>query len=188
MSRSGLTRLAVVAIAGLVVALSLATVRSTGALWSDNANAAQATATTGNLTLVAGSGSGTSYQFPGLSGSMILPGNQTQAPLVIGNGGSTPLRYRLTGAGPVLTSGPAATVVLSGAVSGSCGTGPLTGTQAFTPVTTSTPVATAGVWRTLARGASETWCVRSVLQSVAAGAGSSTYTISFTFAAEQTRP
>ncbi|MGJ0119640.1 hypothetical protein ACQ7HM_10580 [Williamsia sp. MIQD14] len=188
MTRSGIARLVVVAIAGLVVALSLATVRSTGALWSDRANAASATATTGTLTLVAGSGSGSSYQFPALNGSNILTGDQTQAPLVISNGGSTPLRYRLTTAGPVLTSGPAATVALSGAVGGSCGAGALTGATAFTPVTTSTPVATTSSWRSLARGASETWCVRSVLQSVAAGTGSSTYTIAFTFGTEQTRP
>lgn len=188
MCRSGLTRLVVVAVAGLVVALSLATVRSTGALWSDRANAASATATTGALTLVAGSGSGSPYQFPGLSGSNILTGQQIQAPLVISNGGSTPLRYRLTTAGPVLTSGPAATVVLSGAVGGTCGAGTLTGTAAFTPVTTSAPVATTGVWRTLARGTSETWCVRSVLQSVAAGTGSSTYKVALTFGTEQIRP
>lgn len=187
MTMSGRARLLTAALVAVVIALSLAAVRSTGALWSGSAATGATTATTGRLTLVAGGGSGSTYEFPGLAGSGILPGSQTQAPLTISNGGTTPLRYRLTAAGPQVSSGPGVTVVLSGAVGGACGTGPLGSTTAFPTVTTSaSTTAAVGAWRSLARGASETWCIRSQLQSVA-GAGSSTYSILFTFGTEQTR-
>jgi hypothetical protein len=184
---SGRTRLLIAALVTVVVALSLAAVRSTGALWSGSAATGATTATTGQLKLVAGGGAGSTYQFPALTGSAILPGAQTQAPLVITNGGTTPLRYRLTAAGPEVSLGPAVTVVLSGAVGGTCTAGPLTGTTAFPTTTTSaSTTAIAGGWRSLVRGASDTWCIRTVLQSVS-GAGSSTYSHLFTFATEQTR-
>lgn len=187
MTRSGLTRLLIVGIAGLVVALSLAAVRSTDALWSDRATATSTTATTGQLKLVAGGGTGSTYQFPGLAGTGQLPGQQSQAPLVITNGGTTPLRYRLTAAGPQITSGSAVTVTLSGAVGGTCTTGPLSGTSAFTTVDASAAgTAVVGGWRSLAKNASETWCIRSALKAVS-GTGSSTYSILFTFGTEQTR-
>lgn len=187
MTSSGRARLLIVGIVAVVVALSLAAVRSTGALWSGSAATGATTATTGQLRLVAGGGAGSTYQFPGLTGSAVLPGAQAQAPLVISNGGTTPLRYRLTAAGPDVSSGPGVTVVLSGAVGGTCTTGPLTGTSVFTTTTTSSSTTSiAGSWRSLARGASETWCIRTVLQAVS-GAGSSTYSHLFTFATEQTR-
>lgn len=186
-----MTRLVVVATLAAVVALSLAAVRSTGALWSDQAATGATTTATGQLKLVAGSGSGSIYQFAGLNGSGILPGDQRQAPLAITNGGSTPLRYRLNAAGPqVSTPGSGVTLSLSGtvlAVGGTCGTGTLPGVTAFTTLTTagSGTLATSS-WRSLAKGATETWCIRSALQAVT-GADSATYTVLFTFGSEQTR-
>ncbi|SIS21947.1 hypothetical protein [Williamsia sterculiae] len=183
----GRGRLLVVALVVVVVALSLAAVRSTGALWSGSAATGATAVTTGQLKLVAGSGSASTYQFPALTGSGVLPGTQTQAPLTVTNAGSTPLRYRLTAAGPQVTSGPGVTVALSGVVGGTCAAGALSGTAAFPTTSTSAGgAAVAGVWRSLARGASEVLCIRSELQSVAA-AGASTYFILFTFNTEQTR-
>lgn len=191
MARSGTARLVVVAALSAVVALSLAAVRSTDALWTDNAATGPATVTTGQLKLVAGSGSGSTYQFAGLNGAGILPGDQRQAPLAITNSGSTPLRYRLNSAGPqVSTPGSGITLSLSGtvmAVGGTCGTGTLPGSVAFTAFTTSASGAGAtSPWRSLAKGATETWCIRSVLQAVT-GTGSAAYTVLFTFGSEQTR-
>ncbi|OZG27104.1 hypothetical protein BH683_022045 [Williamsia sp. 1138] len=191
MSWSGTTRLVVVTAVSAVAALSLAAVRSTDALWTDSASTDSATVITGQLKLVAGSGSGSIYQFAGLNGAGILPGDQRQAPLAITNGGSTPLRYRLNAAGPqVSTPGSGVTLSLSGtvmAVGSTCGTGTLPGAAAFTTFTTSASgTAASSPWRSLAEGATETWCMRSTLQSVT-GTGSATYTVLFAFGSEQRR-
>lgn len=191
MTRSGTTRLVVVAALSAVVALSLAAVRSTDALWTDKATTGPATVTTGQLKLVAGSGSGSTYQFAGLNGTGLLPGDQRQAPLAITNSGSTPLRYRLNAAGPqVSTSGSGVTLTLSGTVlaaGGTCGAGPLPGVTAFTTfVSSASGTGTTSPWRSLAKGATETWCIRSALKAVT-GLGSATYTVLFTFGSEQTR-
>ncbi|CAM3177391.1 hypothetical protein DFJ75_0981 [Williamsia muralis] len=195
MTRSGLARLLVLGILAVVVALSVAAVRSTGALWSDRATTGAATLNTGQLKLVAGTGSGTTYQFQALNGSGILTGQPIQAPLAITNSGSTPLRYKLNAAGPqVTTTGHSVSVSLSGTVlptGGSCGAGTMPGAAAFTAFTAgSSSQAATSSWRSLAKGATETWCIRSTLLTVN-GTGSpnfsTSFTVLFTFGSEQTR-
>lgn len=194
MMRPVLARLLVVATLGAIVALSLAAVRSTDALWSDQGTTATTTVNTGQLKLVAGTGSGSTYQFAGLNGSGILPGQQNQAPLAVTNAGSTPLRYKLNSAGPQVTSGPSVTVSLSGTVmaaGATCSTGVLPGVTAFTAFSaTSSTTAATSPWRSLAKGATESWCIRSALTSVnppGTGTVSATYTVLFAFGTEQTR-
>ena len=191
MARSGLARLLVIAVVLAVVALSLAAVRSTDALWSDNDTTTPAAINTGQLKLVAGSGSTSTYEFAALTGTRVLPGQPKQAPLAITNGGDTPLRYRLNAAGPQATSGQVVTVSLAGTVlaAGASCTAELSGVSAFTgfDASNSTVVAFSS-WRSLAIGASETWCIRSTLKSVTGPSNvSATYTVLFTFGTEQTR-
>lgn len=195
MTRSGYARLLVVGVLAVVVALSVAAVQSTGALWSERATTGAATLNTGQLRLVAGTGSGTTYQFEALSGSTILTGQPYQAPLAITNSGNTPLRYKLNAAGPqVTTTGHSVSLSLTGTVlptGGSCGAGTMPGVAAFTALTaSSSSQAAMSPWRSLAKGATENWCIRSVLQSVT-GTGtpniSTSYTVLFTFGSEQTR-
>jgi hypothetical protein len=196
MGRPVLARLLVVVVLGAVVALSVAAVRSTDALWSDRNTTAPGTVNTGQLKLVAGTGTNSTYQFAGLTGAgiAVLPGTQSQAPLMITNAGSTPLRYRLTAGGPQVTSGSGVTLTLSGtvmAIGATCGAGALPGVVAFTAFDASdsaaapTPVSS---WRSLAKGVTETWCIRSTLKSVVGSSNqSATYTVLFTFGSEQTR-
>lgn len=171
-----------------VVVLLFGSVQTTLALWSAQADGSTTDITTGTIGLAPGSGGG-SFTFPALNGSNVVPGQPRQAVLTITNTGSTPLRFRLASAGPVVsTPGSTVTVNLSGAPTSTCpGTGtPLTG--AFTAQNTSGPgTSFTSPWTPLAVGASTDWCIRADLVSVT-GTQPATFTITFDFAAEQIRP
>ncbi|ATD71615.1 MULTISPECIES: hypothetical protein [Gordonia] len=177
------------ALAILVAVLLFGSVRTTGALWAEQADVSDTDITTGTIGLAPGTGGGSSFTFPALNGTNVIPGQAQQAVLTITNAGSTPLRFRLASAGPsVSTPGATVTVNLSGAPGASCpGTGtPLTG--AFTAQDTSSPgTGFTSPWTPLAKSASTSWCVRAELVSVT-GTQPATFTINFSFAAEQTRP
>ncbi|MDV7100249.1 hypothetical protein R4227_08915 [Gordonia amicalis] len=177
------------ALAILVAVLVFGSVRTTGALWAEQADGSDTDITTGTIGLAPGAGGGSSFTFPALNGTNVIPGQAQQAVLTITNAGSTPLRFRLASAGPsVSTPGATVTVNLSGAPASSCpGTGtPLT--AAFTAQNTSSPgTVFTSPWTPLAKSASTSWCIRAVLVSVT-GTQPATFTITFDFAAEQTRP
>jgi alternate signal-mediated exported protein len=169
----------------VVAVLILGSVQTTGATWFDKSTVNGSTITAGTLALSPGSGSSPSFTFPALTGSGVIPGQQVQASLNITNTGSTNLTYKLNSAGPQVSSGGPVVVNLSGAVTTTCGPGPLPGPTAFTAFDSSAPgTVAASSPRPLAVGASETWCIRAMLQSVS-GAGSATYTVNFTFGANQ---
>ncbi|ASR04175.1 hypothetical protein RVF83_22555 [Gordonia rubripertincta] len=176
------------ALAIVVAVLFFGSVRTTGALWAERRDVSSSNITTGTLGLAPGAGGG-SFTFPALNGSNVVPGQAQQAVLHVTNTGSTPLRFRLATAGPsVSTPGATVTVNLSGAPASNCpGTGtPLTG--AFTAQDSSAPgTVFTSPWSPLAVGAVTSWCIRATLVSVT-GAQPATFTITFGFAAEQTRP
>ncbi|OLT45698.1 hypothetical protein BJF87_05285 [Gordonia sp. CNJ-863] len=169
-----------------VVILIAASVRSTGAYWTDTASAAPGQVTTGRLSLSTGSGSGSTYTFPELTGARLIPGQFKQAPLVIVNTGTTRLQYRLTSAGPQPSTASTVGVTLAGAVGGTCTAtstlGPVTAFSTLSAITG--PTAVTSTFRTLGPGAQETWCIRSTLNTVT-GAQPATYTHTFVFRAEQ---
>ncbi|MDQ1179082.1 hypothetical protein [Rhodococcus sp. SORGH_AS_0301] len=171
-------------------ALVFGSVQSTGALWRDDVTVAGATVRTGTLSLATGSPSGSDYVFSELTKNPVALNEAVQAPLVITNTGDTPLRFRLSAAGPaVSTANAAATVSLAGAVLSSGATCSATtpmGT-AFGTFTTSAPTtAVAPLWQSLAKGASQTWCIRTTLTQVTSTSAVA-YTHRFAFAVEQTR-
>ncbi|MCK8616409.1 hypothetical protein [Gordonia sp. C13] len=172
-----------------VVVLLFGSVQTTLALWTAQADGPASDITTGTIGLAPGSGGGSSFTFPALNGTNVVPGQPQQAVLTINNTGSAPLRFRLASAGPaVSTSGATVTVNLSGAPASTCpGTGtPLTG--AFNAQNTSSPGTTfTSSWTPLAKGATTSWCIRAELVSVT-GTQPATFTIGFDFTAEQTRP
>lgn len=174
---------AVLVVAVVLIAVS---VRSTGAYWSETASASPGQVTAGRLSLSSGSGSGSTYTFPELTGAGLIPGQFKQAPLLIVNTGTTPLRYRLTSAGPQPSTASTVGVTLAGAVGGTC-----TATSALGPVSAfgtlasvTAPSTVSSTFRTLNPGAGETWCIRSTLNTVT-GTQPATYTHTFVFRAEQ---
>ncbi len=170
----------------VVVVLIAASVRSTGAYWTETASASPGQVTAGRLSLSTGSGADNVYTFPELTGTAVVPDQFRQAPLTIVNTGTTPLRYRLTAAGPQAFTTSTVAVTLAGAVGGTCtATSSLGPTSAFPTLTAISSVATVGsAFRTLAAGAQEIWCIRTTLISVT-GTEPATYTHVFGFRAEQ---
>lgn len=82
------------AAAGGVVLVVLATTGTTGALWRDEASLDPGTVTTGSLELLAGGEPGT-YVFDALSAANLAPGETSTAPLTLTNSGTTDLTYEL---------------------------------------------------------------------------------------------
>lgn len=174
-----------VALAVVVVLIAIS-VRSTGAYWTETVSSSPGQVTAGRLSLSTGSGADNVYTFPELTGAALVPNQFRQAPLAIVNTGTTPLRYRLTSAGPQASTSSTVAVTLAGAVGGTCTvTSALGPTSAFPTLTAVSSVSTVGAaFRTLAAGAQETWCIRSTLISVS-GTEPATYTHVFGFRAEQ---
>lgn len=170
----------------VVVVLLAVSVRSTGAYWTETASSNPGQVTTGRLSLSTGTGSNSTYTFPGLTGTALVANQFKQAPLVIVNTGTEALRYRLTSAGPQVSTASTVTITLAGAVGGTCtATSNLGAVSAFPTLTSVTGVTTVtSSFRTLYPAAQETWCIRSTLIT-AAGADPAAYTHVFTFRAEQ---
>lgn len=178
----------------LVLVLVFGSVRTTGALWADQAEVAGAEITTGTIGLAPGTADGSSFKFPGLGSESIAPGQTEQAELTIVNTGDTPLEFQLSSAGPNSISGPPVTVELSGSV-GQCPAlvpppnPPLSG--AFPAKSVSAPsedfTTVPPTLHVLDIGESVVWCIRVTLESVSS-TGSATFTITFGFDAQQTRP
>ncbi|ANY21871.1 hypothetical protein DLJ61_02775 [Gordonia terrae] len=186
MSRHVFGPVAGAAALAVVVVLIAVSVRSTGAYWTETASSAPGQVATGRLALATGSGADNVYTFPELTGAALVPNQFRQAPLAIVNTGTTPLRYRLTSAGPQVSTASTVAVALAGAIGGTCtATSALGPTSAFPTLSGVGSVSTvASAFRTLAAGAQDTWCIRSTLISVA-GAEPATYTHVFGFRAEQ---
>lgn len=176
--------LVVVIVVGVLLLMS---VRTTGAYWADAATSAPGAVTAGRLSLSTGAGTDPDYTLPALSGTDVVPDVPVQAPLVITNTGDVALRYRLVSAGPVPSTASTVAVTLAGSVGGTCTAGaPLGPVAAFgtlTGVTATTAVTS--TFRELQPAASETWCIRTTLVSVA-GVQPASYTHRLSFRAEQT--
>lgn len=174
----------------LVTVLLIGSAQSTGALWSDENSGPQSDLRTGAIGLAPGTPNGNLFTFPALAGPTTGLDQTVQAPLTITNIGTTSIRFRLATAGPTPVSpGASAQVRLEGAI-GSCPalSSPLTGTPAFTTQTSqSARTVFTSSWQPLARAGSAVWCIRATLED-AAGPEPISYSIVFTFDAEQTRP
>ncbi|MDR2280893.1 MAG: hypothetical protein LBE07_08590 [Gordonia sp. (in: high G+C Gram-positive bacteria)] len=167
----------------LVVSLLFGSLSTTFALWSDQQSSDATDVATGTIELSPGDGTGSAFAFPALNGTNVPVGGVSQANLTIKNTGTTPLRFRLRTAGPtVSTSGATVGVTLDGSV-GACPGGP----AAFTSQTVTSPTVFTSPWAGVVRGGQTVWCIRATLAS-ATGTLPATYTISFAFDAEQTRP
>lgn len=169
--------------------LAFGSVQSTGALWSDSETVAGATIRTGSLSLSTGGGAGTAFTFDALTKNPVAVGQAVQAPLTITNTGTTALRFRLTAAGPSVTTpaGAAVTVSLQGAtVTGpaACTAATAMGTAFPTFSSSAATTTVEGTPHTLAAGASQTWCIRTTL-TTAPSSPSVTYRHVFSFGADQ---
>lgn len=181
-------RLVGLGIAAAVAAVVLGSSALTGASWTDAVDLDGGTVHSGELSLLNGDGTNqvSDYAFTALTGEDLGPSDHVQAPLVVSNGGSADLRYRLVevtqsaGEPMVLT----ASVVPSGA---ECPTGvnaadPVGAGELFTgPVSEATTA-----WRALTVPAAETLCLR-VQPDPDTGPGAvDGARLVFTFAAEST--
>ncbi|WP_168700681.1 hypothetical protein [Gordonia paraffinivorans] len=172
-----------------VVVLLFGSVQTTLALWTKQADTSGSNITTGTIGLAPGSGGGSSFTFPALNGSNMVPGQSSQAVLNIANTGSTPLKFRLASAGPVVsTPGASVSIKLSGSQSATCPASNVPLSGAFTAAGTLTGVSDIdGVEIPLAVGASTAWCIRAEFVSVT-GTQPATFSITFNFDAQQDRP
>lgn len=104
-----------VAIVAAVLLVLFMSSRGTAALWHTKETIDAGSVSTGSLSLLAGNGSITAqdYAFTELNGANLIPGQFVQAPLVIGNGGTTGLAYNLVGASSLPTSATLADKALS---------------------------------------------------------------------------
>lgn len=180
----------------VVAALAFGSVQSTAALWRSEATGQNAaTIRTGKLQLTAGSGTvqSTAYPFTDLKpANLIQTGDFVQRPLLIKNGGTIPLKFRLGTAQVNFTAAGTGTVhldLLRVANSAAC---PTTGTLPTgsatllnSDVATSVPVAGTSPWLSLAALETTTICVRSTL--VQAPKVQIKYTHLFTFQAQQAK-
>lgn len=188
--RAALTRQRVflAALGVLVVVLLFGSVQTTGALWADQTDGPADDLHTGTIGIRAGDGPSSPYTFHALTATNMEPSQSVSASLNIVNTGDTPLRYRLATAGPSGV-GPAGTTVTMN-LAGTIGTCPGAG-SAFTAQNTSNPstaFSTPGGWLALAKGGSTAWCVTAELVSVTPASNSASFTLTFHFEAEQTRP
>lgn len=174
----------------LVVALLFGSVQTTGALWADQANGPSSNLQTGNFGLSAGSGSNNVYSFPALAKTNMADGDSVSATLNLVNTGTTPLRFRLRSAGPIVSAGGATvTMNLAGTIGACPGAG-----VAFTAANTTAPTQTFTTpgtgWHDLAKGGSTAWCITAKLIGTSGGTGGiqTTFTVQFNFDAQQVRP
>lgn len=88
--------LAAVAVAGVTVL----SVQQTGALWSDSAQQAEATISSGKLDIAVGTSEikVADYEFAALAGTDMVSGDHVQRPLRVHNTGSVRMQYRLQSA------------------------------------------------------------------------------------------
>lgn len=111
-------KILMVAFAAAVLLVFYAGAQGTAALWRASGQSAPGTVTTGSLSL--GVGAGTSvdldFAFDGLDTSTLAPGGFVQAPLSVGNTGTTALRYGLAGATSGTTTPGSADAALASAV------------------------------------------------------------------------
>ncbi|WP_232716115.1 hypothetical protein [Gordonia metallireducens] len=172
-----------------VVVLIFGSVQTTLALWTAQADGPTSNITTGTIGLAPGSGGGSSFTFPALNGTNMLPGQSSQAVLTIANTGSTPLLFHLASAGPVVsTPGASVSIKLSGSQTPTCPGAAVPLSDAFTAtnaINTLTDID--GTVVPLGVDASTTWCIRAELVSVS-GQTPATFTINFIFKADQDRP
>ena len=181
--------LVVVAATALLVVTGWSTA-GTGASWVDSADLDGGVVRSGELSLLTGDAvtQVSAYRFDQLQAGRLRPGHHGQAPLVLANAGSVPLRHVLAGATasePRL--GAALRLVLTPVpTTGACPTGPDAAAPAGTPLVDA-PLGSAApsAPRVLAPGAREVVCVR---VSLAAQAPSTlqalTSTVVLTFRAE----
>lgn len=104
-----------VAIVAAVLLVLFMSSRGTAALWHTKGTIDAGSVSTGSLYLLAGNGSNAEqdYAFTELNGTNLIPGQFVQAPLVIGNGGTTDLAYNLVGASTLPASATTADKALS---------------------------------------------------------------------------
>lgn len=179
-------------VAGIVgCALMGGSVLATSALWRQSISLDGGDVRAGSVVLLNGSASSQvkTYAFTPLAGSTLKPGSSVQAPLVIRNGGTAPLAYRLiqtTNGGSTVLHGQL--LLRLDAVPSACATGlsqpPAAGVTA-TLYDGVLPGASTPVSRRLAVGATETLCVRvSVASGAPKSASGAATTTTFTFGAE----
>ncbi|UYQ77159.1 hypothetical protein OF385_14210 [Glutamicibacter sp. JL.03c] len=169
--------------------------QSTAASWRAESIVDPPALKTGSLSLLAGGS--VDYPFATLSGSGLVPGSFTQAPLVISNAGSVDLAYRLNGAVNTLPSPSASDQALFGSLQLSVYSGmdsaaceadqALAGVQLYRgAVGANASFATARVLRAEPAAASETLCVRLSLPAGATqGAAGGKAAVTLTFAGQQ---
>ena len=179
-------------VAGIVgCALMGGSVLATSALWRQSISLDGGDVRAGSVVLLNGSATSQvkTYAFTPLAGATLKPGSSVQAPLVIRNGGTAPLAYRLvqtTSSGSAVLPGQLLLrldVVPSSCVTG-VGQAPATGVTAnlYNGVL---PGASTAPPRPLAVGATETLCVRvSVASGAPKSASGAATTTTFTFGAE----
>ena len=105
-------------LAAAVLVVLFASAQGTAALWRAEGTLNAGTITTGSLSLAVGDGTFTSgdFVFKDLNVSALGPGGFVQAPLTIGNTGTTGLSYNLGGATSATTPQSAADAALAAAV------------------------------------------------------------------------
>jgi hypothetical protein len=181
-----------VAAAGLA---SFAIVLESGALWHASVSFGAGQLSSGNLVLLTGDSTTQvkNYGFHALSGSGLTPGNWSQAPLTVKNGGSALLSYRLSNTSAVAGGGlPGQLRLVMSMVqtTSNCPTGQAaadpTGTVSIIYDGNLVGASWAGV-RALNSGVSDALCVRIVLPaSAGTSAEGATTEITFTFSADST--
>ena len=180
----------------IMAALAFGSVQSTAALWRNVATGQNAaTIKTGKLELTAGSSAvqSTAYPFTELKpANLIQTGDFVQRPLLIKNGGTIPLKFRLGNAKVSFTAAGTGTVHLDLVRVANASACPETGTLPTgsatllnADVATSTPVTGALPWLSLAALETTTICVRSTL--VQAPKAQIKYTHLFSFQAQQAK-
>lgn len=172
---------------GLIFGSTLAT----SALWRSAVSLDGGSVRSGSIVLLNGDASGQTknYAFSALTGTTLRPGSTVQAPLVVRNGGTSPLDYRLVQTFSSGASTLSAQLSLRlDVVSGTCaaGVGVATATDVTaTPYDGTLVGAAAPVPRRLAPGATETLCIRVGVKPDAPKtvSGAST-SLTFTFGAQ----
>ncbi|MFJ2350420.1 hypothetical protein [Glutamicibacter sp. NPDC087673] len=159
-------KFAIVAVVLLLLGISA---QGTAATWRAESTVDPPALKTGSLALLAGGE--TEHQFAKLSGSELIPGAFTQAPLLITNAGTVDLTYQLDGAVNATASPTAADRALSSALQLSIYSGmdqaaceadqPLAGERLYAgPLGSTASFAAARVLRAAPAMANEALCIR----------------------------
>jgi hypothetical protein len=173
---------------GGMVLVMLSTMRTTGALWRDEATVDAGAVTTGSLVLLVG-GQPEPYTFEALTAGNLSPGQAVRAPLTISNGGSTDITYGMSSVTATALSDAdeelASALLLTVTVDEACGEAPSQGVDLIDHVPLDPVAAFAG--RLLAPSSSETLCIDVALDADAPiTAAGGTTSVTFTFRGEQT--